>query len=205
MSTEFSTELALPALPAPGGMHGERTLNLVRLIRLRAPLMLVVFLALAVPSLAAAYLLVPEEYTASKTIRFAANPVSVLGDESGQGGTVNYDRWVRTQAFEITDATVMQRVLDDPDIRSLEEIRQAENPLLYLQDLVQARVLGIALEVLVNADPVHLAVAAHLVLADDRDVVLGLAANHTLAAAVALAEVDGHAGVRCGCGAGFSR
>ena len=142
MSTEFSTELALPALPAPGGMHGERTLNLVRLIRLRAPLMLVVFLALAVPSLAAAYLLVPEEYTASKTIRFAANPVSVLGDESGQGGTVNYDRWVRTQAFEITDATVMQRVLDDPDIRSLEEIRQAENPLLYLQDLVQARVLG---------------------------------------------------------------
>ena len=141
MSTEFSTELALPALPAPGGMHGERTLNLVRLIRLRAPLMLVVFLALAVPSLAAAYLLVPEEYTASKTIRFAANPVSVLGDESGQGGTVNYDRWVRTQAFEITDATVMQRVLDDPDIRSLEEIRQAENPCCTFRTWCR-RVLG---------------------------------------------------------------
>ncbi|HPJ98993.1 MAG TPA: hypothetical protein PKW60_05870, partial [Candidatus Hydrogenedentes bacterium] len=142
MSTEFSTELALPSPSGSGGGYGERTLSLARLIRLRAPLMLLIFLVLAVPTLTVAYLLVPEEYTASKTIRFAANPVTVLGNESGQGGTVNYDRWVRTQAFEITDATVMQRVLDDPDIRSLEEIRQAENPLLYLQDLVQARVLG---------------------------------------------------------------
>ncbi len=142
MSTEFSTELALPAQLPPGGPHTERTLNLMRLIRLRAPLMIIVFLVLAVPSVTAAYFLVPEEYTASKTIRFAANPVPVLGDDPRQGGTVNYDRWVRTQAFEITDATVMQRVLDDPDIRSLEEIRQAENPLLYLQDLVKARLLA---------------------------------------------------------------
>ena len=99
------------------------------------------FLVHALPSVTAPYILVPEEYTASKTIRFAANPVPVLGDDPRQGGTVNYDRWVRTQAFEITDATVMQRVLDDPDIRSLEEIRQAENPLLYLRT-VKARLLA---------------------------------------------------------------
>ncbi|MFO7976179.1 MAG: hypothetical protein R6V12_16265, partial [Candidatus Hydrogenedentota bacterium] len=142
MSTEFSTELGLPLSPAPSGGRGEHTLNLMRLVRLRAPLMLAVFLVLAVPSLTAAYFLVPEEYTASKTIRFAANPVTVLGDDSGQGGRVNYDRWVRTQAFEITQPTVMQRVLDDPDIRGFEEIRQSENSLLYLQDLVQAQVVS---------------------------------------------------------------
>lgn len=142
MSTEFSTELGLPLAPAPGGGHTERTLNLMRLIRLRAPLMLVVFLVLAVPSITAAYFLVPEEYTATKTIRFAANPVTVLGDDSRQGGQLNYDRWVRTQAFEITQPTVLQRVLDDPDIRAFPEIRQSENPLLYLQELVQARVVS---------------------------------------------------------------
>lgn len=159
MSTEYSTELGLPGPPAPGDGYGERSLSLARLIRLRAPLMFLVFLALAVPTLAIAYFFVPEEYSASKTIRFAANPVTVLGNESGQGGTVNYDRWVRTQAFEITDTTVMQRVLDDPDIRSLEEIRQAENPLLYLQDLVQARVLSGSenVEVTCTAPNQHLA------------------------------------------------
>jgi len=142
MSTEFSTELGLPLPSAPAGMHGERALNLMRLIRLRTPLILGVFLVLAVPSLTAAFFLVPEEYTANKTIRFAANPVTLLGEESRQGATMNYDRWVRTQAFEITQPTVMQRVLDVPDIRGIREIQQAENPLTYLQDLVQARVLS---------------------------------------------------------------
>ncbi len=141
MSTEFSTELSLPVHPSTGAAQGERTLNLMRLIRLRAPLMVAVFLVLAVPSLTAAFFLVPEQYTASKTIRFAANPVTVLGDDGHQARGVNYDRWVRTQAFEITQPTVMQRVLDEPEIRGLEDIRQADNPLLYLQDLVQARVL----------------------------------------------------------------
>jgi len=142
MSTEFSTELGIPLQQAGETGRGEHALNLLRLIRLRAPLMLGVFLVLAVPSLTVAYFLVPEEYTASKTIRFAANPVTVLGDERNAGASRNYDRWVRTQAFEITEATVVQRVLDDPDIRAIDEIRQAENPLLYLQDLVEARVLS---------------------------------------------------------------
>ena len=48
-------------------------------------------------------------------------------------------------------------------------------------------------EVAVDADPVHLAAAQHLLLADDRDVVLGLAGDHAGVAADAGVEVDRHA------------
>ena len=47
--------------------------------------------------------------------------------------------------------------------------------------------------VAVDADPVHLAPAAHLVLADDRDVVLRLAGDDAGVAADAGVEVDRHA------------
>jgi hypothetical protein len=71
---------------------------------------------------------------------------------------------------------------------------------LHARDRLQAhalRVLGAALEVAVHPDPVHLAAALHLGLADDRDVVLRLAGDHARAAPGARAQVDRHApGVR---------
>src|SRR5262249_33476928 len=54
------------------------------------------------------------------------------------------------------------------------------------------RLLGLAAEVAIDADPVHLARAADAVLADDEDVVLGLAGDGAGAAADAGVEVDGH-------------
>ena len=54
-------------------------------------------------------------------------------------------------------------------------------------------IVRLALEVAVDADPVHLAAARHLVLAHDRDVVLGLAGDHAGVAADAGVQVDGHA------------
>ena len=51
----------------------------------------------------------------------------------------------------------------------------------------------VAGEVAVDADPVHLAAAQHLLLADHGDVVLGLAGDHAGVAAGAGVEVDGHA------------
>src|SRR4051812_26090243 len=54
-------------------------------------------------------------------------------------------------------------------------------------------VLRVTLEVVVDADPVHLAPAIHLLLADDRDVVLGLARDGAGAAARARRQVDRHA------------
>ena len=47
--------------------------------------------------------------------------------------------------------------------------------------------------VAVDADPVHLAAAHDLILADDRDIVFRHAGDHAGVAAVAAVQVDGHA------------
>src|SRR5947199_3393245 len=59
--------------------------------------------------------------------------------------------------------------------------------------LQRLRLLGVAGVVAVHADPVHLAAAADLVLADDGDVVLGHARGHARVAADAGVQVDAHA------------
>jgi len=53
--------------------------------------------------------------------------------------------------------------------------------------------VGIALEVAIDAQPVHLARLEHALGADHRDVVLGLAGDHARATAGAGVEVDGEA------------
>src|SRR4051812_32237450 len=50
-----------------------------------------------------------------------------------------------------------------------------------------------AAEITVDAKPVHLAAAADLLLADDRDVVLALAGDHASAATNAAGQINGHA------------
>ena len=47
--------------------------------------------------------------------------------------------------------------------------------------------------VAINSQPVHLTAFGHLILADNRNVVLALAGNHTGIAASAGAEINGHA------------
>ena len=52
---------------------------------------------------------------------------------------------------------------------------------------------GVAAEIAVDADPVHLAAVQHLLLADDGDVVLRLAGHDAGPAAGAGSQIDGHA------------
>src|SRR5208282_4039595 len=59
--------------------------------------------------------------------------------------------------------------------------------------VVHLRVVQAAAEIGVDANPVHRAAARHLVLADDRDVVFGLARDHARVAADAAIQVDRHA------------
>ena len=59
-------------------------------------------------------------------------------------------------------------------------------------DHARVRLIG-AHVVAVHPEPVHLATARDLVLADDRNVVLRLASDHTCVATCARIEVDGHA------------
>src|SRR5205807_10291019 len=57
---------------------------------------------------------------------------------------------------------------------------------------VRLRILDVALVVTVDTDPMHLAAAAHLIFADDGDVVLRLTGDHAGVAADAGREIDRH-------------
>lgn len=139
MSTEFSTELS-GYLPGPQfSPKRERTINLMRLITLRAPLMIAVALVLALPSLAVVWFRVPEEYQATTEIRFAATPITVMS-ETGQGRVGNYATWVNTQVSLLSGPTILAKVLDDPQVRALPAVRNADNPIAYLSSIVTARV-----------------------------------------------------------------
>src|SRR5581483_678995 len=59
--------------------------------------------------------------------------------------------------------------------------------------VVDLGIRDVAAVVAIDADPVHLALAPHFVLADDRDVVLRLAGDHAAVAAGADRRVDDHA------------
>src|SRR6267142_516013 len=72
--------------------------------------------------------------------------------------------------------------------------------------VVRVRVVGAPFVVAVDAEPLHLAPATHLVLADDRDVVLGHAGHHAGVAAGARGQIDRHTpGVPFGGGSSFLR
>ena len=61
--------------------------------------------------------------------------------------------------------------------------------------VVAGRIVGRGfsfLVIAVDANPVHFAAAHHLILADDRNVVLRLASDHASVATVAFVQVDGH-------------
>src|SRR5262249_48787071 len=71
---------------------------------------------------------------------------------------------------------------------------------------VDARVLRRALEVAIDAQPLHLAAPLDLLLADDRDVVLGVAGDDARVAPRARGEIDRHApGVALVLAAGIQR
>ena len=66
------------------------------------------------------------------------------------------------------------------------------------------RILGFASEIAIDADPGHIAVPAHLFLADDRNVILSLAGNDAGIAAEAGIQVYGHAPLLRRCERGVS-
>lgn len=136
MSRELSTNLSEVFSEGPPEAPEGKQLDIKRLIRLRAPLMIGVFLILAVPSVLGAYFLTPMEYTASQNIRFLSNQPRVLYD---RGQDTQYDKFVNTQVNLIAGTEIMSRVLREQRIQSLEVIKTAPDPLQYLQSHVSAR------------------------------------------------------------------
>lgn len=141
MSTEFSTEfLSAPGEQTGGAMLGGRVFNLKRFLRMRARLMVLVFLCLAIPLVPLAWFAVPLEYRAQANIQFLEKRVNVLGTGRDQGPFSDYDKWVRTQANLIERGPILPRVLAEEEVRQLPAVRESEAPLDFLQSQVSADV-----------------------------------------------------------------
>lgn len=138
MTTEYSTELSpfLGQAQRPG--RPERTLNIKRLIRLRLPLMAIVFVALAAPLSVAVWLTVPPEYQASEKIHFLRNQQRVLGNDTAIAGGNAYDDYVRTNVNLITSSPILSRVLSQPVVQALPLVKAAPDKLQYLMSVVSA-------------------------------------------------------------------
>ncbi len=140
MSHEFSSELNL-LTDGQSQPRQEHNVNIKRMLRLRLPLMIAVFLLLAIPALLTAWFAVPIEYEATAVIRAAANAPSVL-DGARDGGRGSYSQFVATQVGMIEGAAILNRVLTEPEIQQLAWLQEAEDPLHELMSAVSARTRG---------------------------------------------------------------
>ena len=138
MSTEFSTDL-VPYSPSPGGpSRPERGINIVRMLRLRAPLMIGIAAITAAIALPAVWVSVPRQYTATERLQFASEDPSIMYGQGGES-TTRYERYVNSSAMLVQDAKFLTRVLIEPEVRSLKVMMAQPDRLTYLQDKLTAR------------------------------------------------------------------
>lgn len=136
MTTEYSAELSSFAAP---NVAPVRTVNPKRLVRDRWPLMVAVALILAIPSCLASWFLLSAEYEAGATLRFLRNKQSVLFDSNNAySRSTDYEQHVLTEAGLIV-GPVLDRVLNDPAVRDHPYVTKRVDPLLFLQNSVQAQ------------------------------------------------------------------
>ncbi len=114
-----------------------RKIDLKRLLRLRLPLMLAVFAALAVPGTAAVWKLIPLEYKASADVRFLASTPRVMNSDARENG-VPYEKFLNTQIALITGNAVLSQVLEDPQVRACDAVAHNSAPLEFLKAVIKA-------------------------------------------------------------------
>jgi len=122
MSSESWSESA-PFLPEHlgGGGAPQAHFDIKRMLRLRLPLIVGVFVALAAPAVFGVWLLFPLQYEASADLRFLALTPRVLSDRGDRGsvGSVTYEKFLNTQIDLIAGNAILSRVLEDPKLRDM--------------------------------------------------------------------------------------
>jgi capsular exopolysaccharide synthesis family protein len=140
MSSEFlsrSETFYSGGQQAPSGRAG---FDLKRMIRLRGPLILIIAFALAVPAAALGWFLIPAKYMATAELRFLATMPRVLDDEGAREQTSSYEKFLNTQISLITGNTILTRVLENADVRTLPVVQQAKDPITFLRENVSVSV-----------------------------------------------------------------
>ncbi|MDX9975486.1 MAG: polysaccharide biosynthesis tyrosine autokinase [FCB group bacterium] len=142
MTTDFSTDLIpySPQAATSGGGGMERGINVMRMLRLRLKLMIAVFVIVAVPAVAAVWLLIPQEYTASEKLQFDSKTMNILSGK-GQMQAGEWEKWVFSHAALVNDQQFLTRLLSDPKVRDLPEIRAQDDKPSYLKGRLQARLI----------------------------------------------------------------
>ena len=111
-----------------------------RVVASRIPIFLITFLLAAIVLLPAAWFLTPVTYTAEAEIRFLSVRPRILDSSEGIGvGPGSYEKYVNTEAATITGTTILERVLNDPDVRGVPEVVTAPDKLAFLSARVRAR------------------------------------------------------------------
>jgi capsular exopolysaccharide synthesis family protein len=114
-------------------------IDVKRLIKLRAHIMILVFLLVAVPAIPLIWLLVPAYYISSADIEFSASTLQIMGGpERSLSGTPAYESYVNTQIELITGYPILSQVVEDPDVQNLPTIRGAGDALQYVYNNIEA-------------------------------------------------------------------
>lgn len=137
MSSDYQSDYSSFGSESNPQRGGHLRLDLRRLITLRSPLMMGVFLALAIPCSIAAWVLSPEEFRASAQLRFLASAPRVL-QEGGGSSLASYEKFVNTQVALITGPAILSRVFEDPEIRSIAEIADQTDPVSFMESRIMA-------------------------------------------------------------------
>ncbi len=138
MTHEFSSELNQLTSERFSGGGRDVNINIMRMLRLRLPIMIAVFLVLAAPAVLAGWFAVPDEYSATASIRAAATTPAVL-DGIDQGRGRSYGQFVDTQRAMIEGTEILERVLAEPEIQQMEWLMESEDPLHKLMSAVSTR------------------------------------------------------------------
>ncbi|GMV90697.1 MAG: polysaccharide biosynthesis tyrosine autokinase [Candidatus Hydrogenedentes bacterium] len=142
MTTDFTSDVSITSLGQAGAAGAStRNLNFKRLIRMRGPLMIAVAVAVAVPLIVAVWFVIPREYNAAARIRFSNTRPTVLTNAGGSAISSDYVTHVQTQVNIIQGASVLSRVAERQDIRSLPLIAKQADPLRFLEEHVRARLI----------------------------------------------------------------
>jgi len=95
-------------------------INIRRLLRLRGPIMLGIFLAIAVPAAIVVWMLVPRQIVAEASITFKANAPRILDDQQRMSaGTSAYEAYVNTEISRLTGWSVLNHVAAEAEVRAL--------------------------------------------------------------------------------------
>ncbi|MFC1734647.1 GumC family protein [Candidatus Hydrogenedentota bacterium] len=141
MPTEFSEfSQLMPESPATG-VDSYMAFDIKRLLFVQSPLMIAVALVLAIPTMLAAWFLIPLEYEASAILQFLAVAPRVM-DSSSITHSASYTQYVNTQMALIKNDTVLMTVLDSPEVASLSVLSEASEPIEYLKKRVEVKILG---------------------------------------------------------------